>query len=128
MVGILDIHVVKTQVEQHTIDDGCSQEGVISLLICSLVVDGLLTKLTKVGISYQAYAEDIVILKLTKRRKFGFTHVHMSGVEVKQGKEVKHLEVIVDSKFLRYNSRHVEKVTKKATSSIMVCRRLTDKS
>ena len=41
---------------------GCPQGGVLSPLLWSLVVDGLLVELNSIGIYTQAYADDVVVL------------------------------------------------------------------
>jgi ribonuclease HI len=65
IVAMLDTREVETQVGHGTITvnttRGCPQGGVLSPLIWSLVVDELLAKLSEMGISCQAYADDIVI-------------------------------------------------------------------
>jgi len=45
---------------------GCPQEGVLSPLLWSLLVDGLLERLTRRGIFFQGYADDIVIIARAK--------------------------------------------------------------
>ena len=49
---------------------GCPQGGVLSPLLWNLVVDGLLTRLTNLGLTCQGYADDIVIIA---RGKFEHT-------------------------------------------------------
>jgi hypothetical protein len=45
-----------------SVDQGCLQGGVLSLLLCSLVMDGLLALLNVGGLHTQGYADDLALL------------------------------------------------------------------
>lgn len=103
-------------------------KGKFEETLCDLIQGGLnQTKewCKSVGLSVNP-AKTTLVPFTRKRRLPRLRNIQFSGVELEWKSEVKYLGVTLDEKLLW--NRHVEEVTKKATTALMTCRSYAGKS